>query len=145
MIRSTRSSGPFDEVRELRRSLGNLYFVQFLKEAWASEFRSHGQASRLSILCHYIINVEFKSFLLKYFCGARLASLQRSCIALRDNGSRSLHRFFIFLFYKPYGIYIFPPIFPSLLRNFILSFFPKYRPLLYCLIFGTLLSPGPSH
>ena len=109
------------------------------------EFRSHGQASRLSIICHNIINVEFKCFSLKYFCGAQLESLQRSCVSLRDNGSRSLHRFFMFPFYKPYGIYIFPPIFPSLLKNFILSFFRKYRPLLCCLIFGTLLSHGPSH
>ena len=54
------------------------------------EFRSHGQASRLSILCRNIVNVESKCFyLIKYFCGAQLASLQRSWASLRDNSSPS--------------------------------------------------------
>ena len=75
------------------------------------EFRSHGQASRLSILCHNIINVEFKCFSLKYFCGAQLASLQRSCVSLRDNGSRSLHRFLCSPFTSLTGFTFSPQIF----------------------------------
>jgi len=40
------------------------------------EFRVHGQASRLAILIRSITNIESKSFfLIKYFCGAQLASI----------------------------------------------------------------------
>lgn len=54
------------------------------------EFRSHGQASCLSILCRNIINVDLTCFyLLKYFCGAQLASMQHSWASLRDKASPS--------------------------------------------------------
>lgn len=54
------------------------------------EFRSQGQASRLSILCRNIANLNSKCFyLIKYFCGAQLASIRRSWAPLRDNASPS--------------------------------------------------------
>ena len=54
------------------------------------EFRSQGQASRLSILCRNVANVNLKCFyLIKYFCGAQLAPLRRSWASLRDNASPS--------------------------------------------------------
>ena len=53
------------------------------------EFRSHGQASRLSILCR-TVTVNSKCFYLpKYFCGAQLASIQHGWASLRDNASPS--------------------------------------------------------
>jgi len=54
------------------------------------EFRSQGQASRLSILCRNVANSNFKCFyLIKYFCGAQLALIRRSWASLRDNASPS--------------------------------------------------------
>ena len=119
----------YDRIN-LFMGLTNLYFVQFRKDAWASE--SFGPMGSLSILCRNIVNVDLKYFyLFKYFCGAQLASLQCRWALLRDNASPSALSpsfFFFFLFYKPYGIYIFPLIFPFLLRNFILSFLLNILP-----------------
>ena len=54
------------------------------------EFRVHGQASRLAILVRSISNMQSKGFfLLKYFCGAQLASIQSRWAFLRDNATPS--------------------------------------------------------
>lgn len=54
------------------------------------EFHTHGQASRLSILIKTICNSQGKAFfLLKYFCGAQLASIQTGWAFLRDNATPS--------------------------------------------------------
>ena len=54
------------------------------------DFRSHGQASCLAILVRTIGNAQSKGFfLLKYFCGAQLASVQRNWAHLRDNATPS--------------------------------------------------------
>lgn len=54
------------------------------------EFYVHGQASCLSILIRTISNAQLKSFfLLKYFCGAQLASIRNSWAFLRDNATPS--------------------------------------------------------
>ena len=52
------------------------------------EFRVHGQASRLAILVRSFSNMQSKGFiLLKYFCGAQLASIQSRWAFLRDTYS----------------------------------------------------------
>ena len=54
------------------------------------EFRIHGQASRLAILIRSISNIQSKSFfLIKYFCGAQLASIGNHWAFLRDNATPS--------------------------------------------------------
>ena len=54
------------------------------------EFRVHGQASRLAILIRSISNIQSKSFfLIKYFCGAQLASIGNHWAFLRDNATPS--------------------------------------------------------
>ena len=54
------------------------------------EFRVHGQASRLAILIRSISNIQSKSFfLIKYFCGAQLASIGNHWAFLRDNTTPS--------------------------------------------------------
>ena len=54
------------------------------------DFYVHGQASRLSILIRTLSNAQLKSFfLLKYFCGAQLASIQNRWTFLRDNTTPS--------------------------------------------------------
>ena len=54
------------------------------------EFRVHGQASRLAILIQSISNIQSKSFfLIKYFCGAQLASIGNHWAFLRDNATPS--------------------------------------------------------
>lgn len=48
-------------------------------------------ASHLAILIHTISNTQSKSFfLLKYFCGTQLASIQSSWHFLRDNATNSV-------------------------------------------------------
>ena len=52
------------------------------------EFRIHGQASRLAILIRSISNIQSKIFfLIKYFCGAQLASIGNHWAFLRDNAT----------------------------------------------------------
>lgn len=54
------------------------------------EFYVHAKASRFSILIRTISNAQLKSFfLLKYFCGAQLASIQNRWAVLRDNTTPS--------------------------------------------------------
>ena len=54
------------------------------------DFGTHSQASRLASLTRTIGNCKEKSFfLLKYFCGAQLASMKRSWAPLRDNSTPS--------------------------------------------------------
>ena len=54
------------------------------------EFRVHGEASRLAILIRSISNIQSKSFfLIKYFCGAQLASIGNHWAFLRDNATPS--------------------------------------------------------
>ena len=54
------------------------------------EFRIHGQASRLAILIRSISNIQSKSFfLIKYFCGAQLASIGNHWAFLRGNATPS--------------------------------------------------------
>ena len=80
------------------------------------EFRVHGQASRLVILIRSIGNIQSKSFfLIKYFCGAQLASIGNHWAFLRDNAtpsalSPSCH--FTLLYYEAFGTFNFPLIFP---------------------------------
>ena len=54
------------------------------------EVRVHGEASRLAILIRSISNIQSKSFfLIKYFCGAQLASIGNHWAFLRDNATPS--------------------------------------------------------
>ena len=54
------------------------------------DFRSQGQALRLATLVRTIFNRQSKCFfLLKYFCGAQLASIWRDWAHLRDNATPS--------------------------------------------------------
>ena len=50
------------------------------------DFRTQGQASRLALLVRVISERQWKGFyLVKYFCGAQLASIRHSWADLRDN------------------------------------------------------------
>ena len=54
------------------------------------DFRTHSQALRLSLLVKTINNCRQESFfLLKYFCGAQLASFRSGWASLRDNSTPS--------------------------------------------------------
>ena len=54
------------------------------------DFQTHGQASRLALLINVINSTGSKGFfLLKYFCGAQLASIRRCWSGLRDNSTPS--------------------------------------------------------
>ena len=107
------------------------------------EFRSQGQASRLSILCRNVANVNLKCFyLIKYFCGAQPAGL---LYATMPRLMPFRHRHFTFPFYRGYGTCIFLLIFLFLLRNAIPFFWLKYRQPPFCPIFETLSSPELFH
>ena len=112
------------------------------------EFRSQGQTSRLSILCRNIANLNSKCFyLIKYFCGAQLASIRRSwapCVTM-PRLVRFRHRRFMFPCYRGYETCILLLTFLFLLRIFIPFFWLKYRLPLYCPIFGTLSSLDLFH
>ena len=54
------------------------------------DFRTQGQASRLALLINTVNNTTSKTFLLvKYFCGAHLASCRQGWAFLRDNATPS--------------------------------------------------------
>lgn len=101
------------------------------------EFHTHGQASRLSILIKTICNSQGKAFfLLKYFCGAQLASIQTGWAFLRDNATPSALS--PSAFYSPLLQCLRDTPLPA---NFSYSAkdFYKFAALPFCLASGTLL------